>query len=339
MNETPINSIEPIPADTTPAPVMPDVTPKKKNHLPWLLGILALVVILTAFFLVLIVNQNKVKKNPIVINKPKVTSETPIAINDPELTKFVRKYLKLDPEVQIGIKKIEGNYAYGTGGVKDGVGFYWAAAKKDGQWNYAFGGNGIPECSEVEIFPIGTFGGKFDDCYQTKKRMINRNNSVKYDPQVKLYTSKKLGLNLYYLPGQHDGVKEEWNRIYVTTGGSEQFVEIFSKMENETMVDAISRVLLTKFDKEKCVIISKTEKEQTKTYDSSTPLWTMPIGKLYEIEDKTRQYLDDAYYCPGDYSQANGARYFIEDENDKTKFYFYEFGQYTAYWEIEQWKP
>lgn len=311
------------PTEAAPTSAALDGAPKKRNYLPWLLGILGLVVILAISFLVLTDNQKKVKKNP-------------ATINNPELIEFIRGYLKEGTETQFKIEKTEGDYAYGTGGVKDEGGFYWAAAKKDGQWNYAFGGNGIPSCTEVEVFLVGTFGGKFDECYQTQKRIINRNNSVKYSPQAKLYTSKRLGLNLYYLPERHDGVKEEGNRIYVTNGASKQFVEIFSKKKDETMIDAISRALLTKFDKEKCVVISRIEKDPTKIYDNSTPLWLMPIGKLYEIEDKTRQYADDAYYCPGDYSQANGARYFVEDENDKTKFYFYELGQYIGDWEVEQ---
>ena len=116
------------------------------------------------------------------IDTTAVSTDVPIAINDPELTKFVREYLKLSSEAQIGIEKIEGNYAYGSGGAKDGAGFYWAAAKKDGQWNYAFGGNGIPDCSEVEIFPVGTFknaaGGKFDVCYNSQVDLIDRRTGL-----------------------------------------------------------------------------------------------------------------------------------------------------------------
>ena len=83
-----------------------------------------------------------------------------------DLIKFVQNRLNIADESLISVEKIEGNYAYGTGGAKDGAGFYWAAAKKDRQWNYAFGGNGIPDCFEVEAFPVGTFGGKFDECYK-----------------------------------------------------------------------------------------------------------------------------------------------------------------------------
>lgn len=338
------------PTEAAPTPAVLDEAPKKRNYIPWILGIFILVIIFVTSFLILIGKSKPTPTDSLTQpsdSEEQIAAVTPAALSDPKLVEFVRSYLKKGAETQFKIEKVEGNYAYGTGGSKDGAGFYWAAAKKDGQWNYAFSGNGIPSCYEVEIFPVGTFfrekfGGKFDECYQTQKRMINRNNSVKYSPQAKLYTSKRLGLNLYYLPERHDGVNEEGNRIYVTNGASKQFVEIFSKKEDEIMIDAISRTLLTKFDKEKCVVISKIEKDPTKTYDSSTPLWTMPIGKFYEIEDKTRKYADDVYYCPGDYSQASGARYFVEDENDKTKFYFYDIGQYTAAWEIEQdkiWKP
>lgn len=345
MNEipaSPIQNITPL-IDAVPTPTILDGTPKKRNYPFWILAILVLAAISAISFLVLTGKSRSVPSGSLAQpsdSEEQIAAVTPAALSDPKLVEFVRSYLKMGMETQLAIERIESDYAYGTGGTMDGGGFYWAAAKKGGEWNYAFRGNGIPSCFEVEIFPVGTFfrekfGGKFDECYQTQKRMINRNNSVKYNPQAKLYVSKKLELNLYYLPARHDGVKEEGNRIYVTNGGSEQFVEIFSKNGDETMIDAINRILLKKFDKEKCIVVSKLEKEQTKLYDSSTPLWNLPIGKLYEIEDKTRQYVDDAYYCPMDYSQANGARYFVEDEDDKTKFYFYELGQYTAYWEIE----
>jgi len=74
MNETPVNnSTDQIPVDTAPAPVTPDVMPKKKNRLPWLFGFLALAVILTASFLILIVNQKKMREKSAAINESELT--------------------------------------------------------------------------------------------------------------------------------------------------------------------------------------------------------------------------------------------------------------------------
>lgn len=53
------------PVDVAPAPFMPDPTPKKKNYHPWILGILALVVVLAASFLIL---TSKSKSTPIERN-------------------------------------------------------------------------------------------------------------------------------------------------------------------------------------------------------------------------------------------------------------------------------
>lgn len=174
----PVQNIAP-PIDAVPTSAALDGTPKKRNYLFWILGISALIVIFFTSLLILSGNQKKIEKNPAVINEPKVTSETPVAIDNPELIEFVRGYLKRGAETQFKIEKVEGNYAYGTGGIENAFGFYWAAAKKNGEWNYAFGGNGIPECKEVEIFPVGTFklvgqGGKFDDCYNDKSELIDR---------------------------------------------------------------------------------------------------------------------------------------------------------------------
>ena len=190
MSEVPVSPNQNIisPIDVAPISPTPDVTPKKRNYLPWILGILVLVIVFAISFLILTGKSKSTpinsltQESPVEISEPKTTPTTPVVINDLELIKFVREYLKLGPEVQIEIKKIEGNYAYGTGGAKDGAGFYWAVAKKDGQWNYAFGGNGIPECKEVEIFPVGTFklagqDGKFDICYN-KSELIDRKTGL-----------------------------------------------------------------------------------------------------------------------------------------------------------------
>ena len=187
MTPVPVQPQPPI--DTVPAPAVSGATPKKKNYLPWLLGILVLVVIPAAFFLILTSKSkltptsNKVKESSAEINEPKTILEIPVIINNPELIKFVKNRLKMTDGSLVSIEKIEGNYALGSAGTKDGPGFYWAAAKKDGQWNYAFGGNGIPECKEVEIFPVGTFklaigGGKFDECYNNKNELIDRKTGL-----------------------------------------------------------------------------------------------------------------------------------------------------------------
>ena len=97
---------------------------------------------------------------------------------DKELINFLRKELNLSENAIITIEKDEGNYVLGNGGEPEGSGFYWAAAKKDGQWNYVFGGNGIPNCSDVKVFPVGTFGGKFDDCYNDKSELIDRKTGL-----------------------------------------------------------------------------------------------------------------------------------------------------------------
>ena len=102
---------------------------------------------------------------------------------DVSLVNFVKNKLSGSPESSIQIEKIEGDYALGSAGTASGYGFYWAAAKINNQWSYIISGNGIPECREVEIFPVGTFklagqGGKFDDCYNDKSDLIDRKTGL-----------------------------------------------------------------------------------------------------------------------------------------------------------------
>ncbi|MBT3249871.1 MAG: hypothetical protein HN846_02505 [Candidatus Pacebacteria bacterium] len=103
-----------------------------------------------------------------------------IEINHSDLFSFIRSEFSLSERAIIEIKIDEKEYVYGTAGEPDSGGFYWAAVKDSGQWNYAMSGNGIPSCEEVEIFPIGTFNGKFDGCYQDGTTFIDRAKQPTY---------------------------------------------------------------------------------------------------------------------------------------------------------------
>lgn len=87
-----------------------------------------------------------------------------------EISEFVRAKLGLDTSSVIGVQKVEGDYALGSILEPEEPGSYWAIAKINGEWSYIITVNGTPKCKDVEIFPVGTFGGIFD------KGCLNDNN-------------------------------------------------------------------------------------------------------------------------------------------------------------------
>jgi hypothetical protein len=89
LNNNQGNQSQP-PIDEVPAPVTPDITPKKRNYLPWILGILAVVVIFTTSFLILI---GKSKPTPIGSLTQQNSSSPSPTIN---FYACVTKYEKLD---------------------------------------------------------------------------------------------------------------------------------------------------------------------------------------------------------------------------------------------------
>ncbi len=140
--------------------------------------ILVLGVVVLAGALLYFISKNFGVKN---LNLTVNSSPTPISSikpstndnADPDLLNFIKTEFKLSDQATIEVKAVEGVYAWGNAGEPDGGGYYWAAAKVNDKWNYSMSGNGIPDCTQVSIFPVGLFGGKFDDCYE-ESNLISR---------------------------------------------------------------------------------------------------------------------------------------------------------------------
>lgn len=79
MNEIPVDPIQNIipPIDAVPISTAFDGTPKKRNYLPWILGILVLVIIFTTSFLILTSKSKSTRINSL-------TQETTTEINEPK---------------------------------------------------------------------------------------------------------------------------------------------------------------------------------------------------------------------------------------------------------------
>lgn len=95
MSEIPASPVQNItpPIDEVPAPVAIDITPRKRNYIPWLLGILALAVVLGVSFLILTGNSKPSPTKSLI--KPSVSPEqTTVAATDIDMSGW-KTYIKL----------------------------------------------------------------------------------------------------------------------------------------------------------------------------------------------------------------------------------------------------
>lgn len=151
------------------------------------------------------------------------------------------------------------------------------------------------------------------------------------NPNLKTYTSSKLGISFTYLEKQDSQeitVKENDNKICVTYDVSDidcskgQSVEVFQKGASETLQAAISRLFLVGKDPTRCLVSISDPDNYPPTYVKGEI--TFPENEEFDMEKMTA----DTEYCSSDYAQTNGIRYFLEDKIHPTKFLFFSIGQY-----------
>jgi putative hemolysin len=149
------------------------------------------------------------------------------------------------------------------------------------------------------------------------------------------YISAALGIDFSYLPeqnGQSIGVLEQGDRIYVYPANMEptagQWVQVFEKPADESLVDAITRVIMPGYPADDC---------QVKQIER--PLGGRAAGQTgnYEyagIAVRRAPGEDDAAVlprwktCPQPYTVVGGIGYFQADPQHPTKFLFFSIGQY-----------
>lgn len=145
------------------------------------------------------------------------------------------------------------------------------------------------------------------------------------------YTSEKLGISFYYLETQPGSIKfkaaEIVNKIYVYQQNfnpeSGQFVEVFTKSENDTLKDAVKKRFLANISEKDCFVNSGAYmKEYPALYETAIIDYAVPT------DTGDQPFWSYGEKCPQDYSKTNGIRYFLEDTNHPDKFVFFSIGQY-----------
>lgn len=161
------------------------------------------------------------------------------------------------------------------------------------------------------------------------------------NPNLKTHTSSNLGISFSYLAKQdlqnirEMYVFEKGNKICVTYEQTDttcevgQSVEVFTKSADESLEKAIQRQFLYGKDLNRCSV----QVSQAPKYPTSFLKGEIMLPK-YEDFDMEKMMVDTEY-CSPDYAQTNGIRYFLEDANHPTKFFFFGIGQYAIFSENE----
>jgi hypothetical protein len=154
------------------------------------------------------------------------------------------------------------------------------------------------------------------------------------NPNLKTFTSQKLGISFTYLLKQDKAdiqeitVSENGNKVCVTYDTNDvgctkgQSVEVFEKGKDETLENAIKRLYLAGKDPNQCFVTTYTPKNYPAGFKEAEI--TFPEDKEFDLE----KMITKSEYCSKDYARTNGMRYFLEDTNHPTKFLFFNIGQY-----------
>lgn len=148
-------------------------------------------------------------------------------------------------------------------------------------------------------------------------------------PDQKKYTSEALGVSFLYLENQgieNIVIEEEGSRIYIYGAAYErdsgQFVEVFSKDPNETLLTALEKQFLKDYPKTDCEAYIK---ENDSSHPESFEVGSIRVtGGWKDMDDLIARY----GACPAVYTESNGISYFVADTNHPDKFVFFSIGQY-----------
>lgn len=158
------------------------------------------------------------------------------------------------------------------------------------------------------------------------------------DQNTKTYTSEKLGISFNYLE-KNNGlepiilVKEIGNKVYLYPSNgsvdSGQYVEVFNKKLEDSLITAINNTILTGYSSTDCVATPLTENpiSNSPALPSSYLLASIQLPKT--DADSPEDLVPLYNKCPKTYTTFGGISYFLMDQNHPSKFVFFSIGQYA----------
>ena len=152
--------------------------------------------------------------------------------------------------------------------------------------------------------------------------------------EAKTYTSTALGISFSYLSAQ-DGqtikVLEQGDKIYVypahmaPTAG--QWVQVFPKLAAESLVDAITRVIMPGYPSQDCLVRDTTDRHSASSQASAYQYAAIVVRRAPDEDDAA--VLPRWRTCPQPYTVVGGIGYFQADARHPNNFLFLSIGQYT----------
>lgn len=157
------------------------------------------------------------------------------------------------------------------------------------------------------------------------------------NPNSNVFTSQDLGITFNYTTkstGINDSkilVKQIGNRVYVYSapGPAEngQYLEMFSKDKNQSLIDAVSKKILAGYSLNDCLVktitgtfTGQSHPQNFELVQISVP--TSPNDDMETLSEKGKK-------CPAAYTAIGGLSYFLTDPAHSDKFIFLSIGQYA----------
>lgn len=170
----------------------------------------------------------------------------------------------------------------------------------------------------------------------TPTSMLTSTPTPTVNPNSNVFTSQNLGVSFNYTTkstGINDSkiaVKEIGNKIYVysTNGAPEngQYLEMFSKNKNQSLIDAIKQKILTGYSLNDCLVKTMSGTFNGQSYPANFELAQIGVPTTAGVDMETLS--EEAKKCPAGYIALGGLNYFLIDVNHPDKFIFLNIGQY-----------
>lgn len=159
--------------------------------------------------------------------------------------------------------------------------------------------------------------------------------SIPAGPNSNLFTSPGLGISFNYTSKKQDNgsmieVKQIGNKVFVyfSTVKAEtgQYLEMFSKDKNDSLIDATKKKILTGYSLNDCLVktITKTFTGQTHPANFELVQISVPVAP----NDDLINFSEKAKKCSTAYTALGGLSYFLSDPSHPDKFIFLSIGQY-----------
>jgi hypothetical protein len=148
------------------------------------------------------------------------------------------------------------------------------------------------------------------------------------------YTSEALGTRFSYLPkqnGQLIKVLEQGDKIYIYPANMEptagQWVQVFEKRPDESLLDAITRVIMPGHPAEDCHVVAMAGPIGSGSHPANYEYAGIVVRRAPGEDDAA--VLPRWRTCPQPYTVVGGIGYFQADSQHPDKFLFLSIGQYT----------